>query len=704
MIEVLNGPDRWLAQKLLSRSDLTPDVLEHALSQPDLAEYVAKHPSVTQDQRRRLLESAETPPAIKDSLEKSELAKNIGHVTFPHLDSDALRNQSVFFPKHYSKYKGHLVGPASAKEEGATLTSQYKTDKPLPGEYQKTILLARRPKPKAAADVPAGAANPVRQRLFGDLPEGRTEQMKVIPGQLKTARSVVAAQAANATEGHEVQHGIFGRLGQKYGAEGRKKITREALNRIDPSHQEVLRRIFTPFSRAYHLLDHPEESIAMAHNYLMDARHRAKVHVKLGIHNDVPAQHKLQTDARKAFQALQNVGRALKPEDIGLPVRKHDAASLVAYGVKLAKHRDTTSLNIEDHLGYDRRRHKLLEAASFLSGKQVDLDIFRARLIETEDDVEAVLLAAGLTPADKPALLGVMAIADLTKSEKDLPKKAVALVPSAAPLAVDVQWAIDNDAIEHVKLGGKHSSGTLLARDEDGNLYLLKPGAGGISPAKGVGEEPASQSRREAAFASVAHRWGIMDVAAADLLSLDGKEVACIRMLGLDYTGLARATEEDPGLPRRVLRPYFDNGRLFRWSVLDYVLGSVDRHGNNLMVNEEGKVALIDHGSSFAGPGFDPANDENSFVPYYLRVWGPAKGWSKLSHEQRLKAMPSLSGPADLDFKGWFDSLDPQTEIADVLLGYGINPKPSLDRFAKIKEAMAVEPNASVAVNALWVL
>ena len=66
-----------------------------------------------------------------------------------------------------------------------------------------------------------------------------------------------------------------------------------------------------------------------------------------------------------------------------------------------------------------------------------------------------------------------------------------------------------------------------------------------------------------------------------------------------------------PGAAAVLVHIDFDGDLLAR-----LVAGSPDSHGSNLLVGPapEHYVALIDHGSAFAGPDFNPGRDKNSFV------------------------------------------------------------------------------------------
>ena len=252
-------------------------------------------------------------------------------------------------------------------------------------------------------------------------------------------------------------------------------------------------------------------------------------------------------------------------------------------------------------------------------------------------------------------------------------------------------------------LDGKHSKGSLIAKDhQTQNIYLLKPGSGGQSPAAGAQEQPASQSRREAAFWHVADQWQLGGtIPRADLVLIDGKEYAAIRMLPFSYRNLEKKAVKDPALAPRALAMYRDKGFLHKWAILDAVLGNPDRHGQNMMISADDQVvALIDHGSAFAGDSFDPAFDRNSFVPYYLRVWGGPK-FNRLPVKDKLARMPSVSQPVREELRTWLNGIHAD-QLEMTLLRFGIDPRASVARLAKLKATASSMP-IDQAVNRFWV-
>lgn len=692
MHETIHGDDRWLASVIVKRPDITDEQLDHAMRHEDLHHHVVAHKSLTEDQRRQLADDPNVAEGLKQDLVKADpLAKNIGHLLYPHFGEGQLHQLGAYYPV---KPKAKQFKQA----DGLTMFGSYK-DKALPEHKRKMVLRIKPRKDDTVAD------EGVRHRIFGESPTDASggPNLSKLSRQFKVVRPIVNNKFNHANEQHEVQHAVFGRLAQKFGSNGRDAIIKETMKRLPDEHRAMIRGVFNAYSmHSYHPKEWNEETFSFMQNYLMDPVYRSKVHVAQQIHRNVQAQHDQQKRVRQAWNELQRIAQNLKPEDVGL-VHKSEDEMLLAAVESLTKARDADGKSVVDHLGFDERKDTILNAIEFLTGKPVDPEVYRARLMDCDDDVEAALLAGGLTLEDRPKLDAVLSInGELSKAEPQMPKQILPANHAAAEMAADLQWAVDNGQIETVHLGGKHSAGTLMARDKEGDLFLLKPGSGKQSPAAGANEERASQSRREAAYSALARQMHIPQVPQVELVLVDGKEVAAIRMLGLDWTGLARAREQDPSTPRRVLRQHLDDGSIFKWAVMDYVLGNPDRHGNNLMIGPEGKVALIDHGSAFAGPSFNPGRDSKSFVPYYLRIWGPDKGWSKMSDSERLAVLPVLNDRADAEIKDWVKKLDVGS-IADTMYRYGIDPTSSLHRLQAVLAETDRDYKISEAINRLWV-
>lgn len=217
-------------------------------------------------------------------------------------------------------------------------------------------------------------------------------------------------------------------------------------------------------------------------------------------------------------------------------------------------------------------------------------------------------------------------------------------------------------------------------------------------PAAGAREEKANPSRREAAAWQVARLMELGDVVPrADLIELDGKEVAAIRLLDPTFKPLDEQNKAKEQLAAEVLAPYLADTRLHKWAVFDWVIGNPDRHGQNLLVDEKGRVALIDHGSAFCGPRYSPSTDKSSFIPYYLRAWGPLD-FMQHDPQERMKFMPVLTRDLDAELRAWLESIDP-LKLGHTIHRYGIDPKPALTRLQVLRDARG---SLSRTVNALF--
>lgn len=355
-------------------------------------------------------------------------------------------------------------------------------------------------------------------------------------------------------------------------------------------------------------------------------------------------------------------------------------------------------------LGHDARLEACLAAARFLAGADAEADPLAVRraLWEADGDPEAAALRAyGLTPDYRETLKTVVA---LDKAEPEAPPQVSDVVPATdagSAFAEAVQRAFKGGGVQVVHLGGKHSAGSLVAKDPDHHVsYLLKPGAGPQNPAAGLGEEVASQSKREAASWDLAQAWGLgAALPEAHLLLLDGREYAAMKLLGRDYQDMNHLRVTDPALPRRLFHLYLHSGALHQWGVLDYVLGNADRNAGNVMARGE-EVKLIDQGSAWAGQAFAPATDRYTFVPYYLRAFA-GEDFPQLPPERKYQALPRASGRA-ADLARWLEGLDPAA-ITTAAHRYGLDPSAAVARLQHLKQAAKDVP-ADLAVNAAWTL
>lgn len=352
-----------------------------------------------------------------------------------------------------------------------------------------------------------------------------------------------------------------------------------------------------------------------------------------------------------------------------------------------------------------------LAAARFLvSGSTPTTEEVRRALWDSDGDVQAAALKAyGLeaTLENRAALQSVVSMQSLEKSEPETLPANAHIEPGhaeAAMVAEAVARGIEAGEVEVVRLGGKHSKGSMLVQDPAGERWLLKPGSGGASPAAGVRDDPSTQSQREACFYQIAALWGLADdVPQTELLFVQGKQYAAIQMLASSFVPMETRRDADPSEPARDLEPYRQLGALHKWAVLDAVLGNTDRHAQNIMVGADGAVKLIDHGSAFAGRSFDPATDRNTFTPYYLRFATPLDvNFNTLLPEEKLEYLVEAPDLARGVLRAWLATLD-GSMLRVQLTRYGIDPEPSCSRL-EVFRAMAM--NAALvdhAINRWWV-
>jgi hypothetical protein len=362
---------------------------------------------------------------------------------------------------------------------------------------------------------------------------------------------------------------------------------------------------------------------------------------------------------------------------------------------------------VQDMQGFVPQAHSAFTAALFLSGSRtpVAIDVIRRALHEYDDDMEAAALSAyGMEVNDRnrQALKNIQNLQPLNKAEAPLPhiSSVAAAVPEGEDTAKDVEYALKEGDYEHVTLGGRHSAGSMLMHGEK-ETWLLKPGSGPQSPAAGARQDNSSQSAREVAFWHVAEAWGIGDsFPRADLLIINGQyPVAAIHMLSYTWKNALKVDVKEPARLLSALNHYREHGIVHQWAVTDFILGNPDRHGQNLMVSEDDSIKLIDHGSAFAGTEFDPAHDQNSFVPFYLRAWVPQKKFNKMPASEKLRVMPTVNVHVRETLKAWVDGLD-GSQLADILAKYGIDSSACLARLNRVK---ALAADIDEAINRLWV-
>lgn len=352
---------------------------------------------------------------------------------------------------------------------------------------------------------------------------------------------------------------------------------------------------------------------------------------------------------------------ALKSERDALygPARAKIVPWMAKRGIKDAVDPDEVPHGIGETLAVMLGGHsdELRQAAQILSGRRdplVDIE-------PGEDPVEDVMKAYGIQLNDDNRRALAALVAEFMQKSEHLgiiPTTVAACFPEAKECAAGVEHAFLQGLVYEVKLGGKHSKGIALAMDNrDPTLpayWLLKPGSGRLSPAKGIRELPISQTRREAAFSQVARHLLPHDFPETHILLLNGEEVAAIRVLTKGYVAAQRIKEE----AAKLFAAAKHDGRLYMWAALDYVLGNVDRHGGNVLIGPEGRPVLIDHGSTLAGNGFAPGSDSATYVPYYLRSW--IADWKQIPTDQKRAKLPEPGPEQEAVLEAFLAKLGPQ--------------------------------------------
>lgn len=490
-----------------------------------------------------------------------------------------------------------------------------------------------------------------------------------------------------------------------------------------PGAQDTFQQRLEPHGRFVSHVNNPHLTGPQYESGQMQFKNPLVVHF-----NNGPSPHAYDNNSWKARlnQTFKKKGRALSQHIVGLGHdgvvtvdHKGNSSEIVdlrphvfkAEGLHKSEEKTLSEGDLsaaQDMMGHDPIQTPSFKAASFLAGgTEPSVEQLRQSLYQHDGDTDAAALSAHgleISEGTRKALAAVSSMAAPKQSEhkRHTATNVEAVQPEGQDIAEAIKRAYADKFVLQVQLAGKHSKGSLIARDEAGKKsYLIKTGSGNQSPAAGANQDASSQSAREAAWHHIAE---IVNLGSwyprTELIRIDGKEVAVMELLPWSFKGLDKKERQEPGFARRVLHPLLADGTLHKWAVLDLVFGNSDSHGQNIMCDDEGNVRLIDHGSAFAGSEFDPAHDENTFTPYYLRAWAPPTDFNKLPAEEKLRLLPRTAEAAANELKEWILGLS-EASLSNMMGKYSIDPAPSLARLAKLKAAVANEP-ADLAVNRLW--
>lgn len=181
------------------------------------------------------------------------------------------------------------------------------------------------------------------------------------------------------------------------------------------------------------------------------------------------------------------------------------------------------------------------------------------------------------------------------------------------------------------------------------------------------------------------------------LIKLNGNPVAVMPFLPGDFKPLTAYKKKDPNKIIESMEKYRKSGMLHMCAILEWVLGAVDSHSNNILMAPDGSIALLDHGSTFSGESFNPAQDINSYIPFYLR-YRVEKGFKKLDSQERLHKIITVDYRIDDFLKQWLNRID-INKISGIIKEFGIDPSPMINRFQDLKNHVG---SLSDYVNYLW--
>ncbi len=502
------------------------------------------------------------------------------------------------------------------------------------------------------------------------------------------------AQANNApvaTQQHENLHLMFNRVAAKHGEKGRINLATNIYMAIPKDARASLHHYISAKygNKTIDPMRFHEEHLAGLLNYLNNPGERDAYHKEAGHSDEDRLSHNVKM--KQAYRAMKTAASGAHDGWTQKLMRKSEVEDL-------QKSMDWKPSIEQQELAADmlmafRDEMPEFKAAKFMahhySPTQEEIE---AALSEFEGDHYAAALMAHKLPVNEEnikLLKHFILMGTLDKSEMDvaaIPRSVKPFDEASIPVATMIQAAFVSGDVHKVSLNGKHSEGAAIVKDIDTDrLWLLKPGSGNLSRAAGIREETASQSRREVAFNMIARIMGLGSyVPKAALLIIDGEEIAALEFFSTNFKTMDKVKREKVVDLAAMFNQYNSNGLLYKWAAMDYLLGQVDRHAGNMMMNDGLEVKMIDAGSTFAGNSFAPGRDPKSFVPFYLRAFSGRK-FNVLTPKERFNVMPRLNSPSDAALKYWVDSID-EGQIVRLLHQYQINPEPFLSRLNKLRE------------------
>jgi hypothetical protein len=526
-----------------------------------------------------------------------------------------------------------------------------------------------------------------------------------LTGPAKTGTDISYAlkrPGAGAVQIHEDLHQMFNRVHAKHGADARVNLASNLYNAVPEENRNAMREYVNhttggkePPANRWH-----EEHLAHLLSYLNSHPDRMTFHQKQGTWDNnlkslTPKGKDFNIKMKQAHRFVQQAAKKADNRWLKQFIHKSEINLL-----QKSNQWQPSEQEIELALDMLHAYHDEIpefKAAKFLSGGyQPSQEEVEQALREHDGEYEVAALEAHHLQINDENIRNVRKMAylyikqdGLTKSEENvaaIPRVVKPFNEEAIHVADLVRTAFEHNDVHQIKLKGKHSKGTALIKDYNtGDLWLLKPGSGHLSPAAGISEEKADQATREVAFNDCARILQMGQyVPNSALLKLDGENVSALFFFPIDYRPVEKLKKNNLETLRQVFQRMVLNGLLYKFAILDGLLANCDRHAGNILINEGEDVRLIDGGTTFAGPSFNPGTDsQNTFVPFYLRVFSDRK-FNVLTPQEKYAIMPSVTKEVDLALAAWVNSISDGQLVAK-MNEYGINPDPVINRLKKLR-------------------
>ena len=298
------------------------------------------------------------------------------------------------------------------------------------------------------------------------------------------------------------------------------------------------------------------------------------------------------------------------------------------------------------------------------------------------------------------------------KHEQSLPSsvrkvisfEAIGENTSQVQLYVDhINNLINNKAFHPIPHAGHFTSDSFVVGTTHDNSWIIKVDS--KSHPAIMSAKTGLQTVKEFAFYDIAkHVFGLSEVIPTvilgELIYEDNRVPAvAIKMLDDRYRLAVDYEQDKPGSMIHILNKYLKSGLLHKMAALLYILGDGDSHGRNVMTDGY-FIKLIDHGSGFANDNFDPASDDNIFIPYIMRV---GRITDDMSPTKKLKQLPKIeSHVVKNNVTTWILSIN-SNKLQQKLNDIGIDSAPVLNRLKKIQDRIAMGTDVDMVINEMWV-